>query len=86
MKPLTLKMTAFGPYANDEFIDFEKFGDSGLFLICGDTGSGKTTIFDAIFYALYGIASGDLHDAKNFRSDYANDKLLTSVEFKFEFV
>lgn len=85
MKPLSLRMTAFGPYANIEIIDFTKFGDKGMFLISGDTGAGKTTIFDAIIYALYGVASGSLrNDSKTFRSDYANDSIKTEVEFVFE--
>ena len=85
MKPLSLKMSAFGPYANIETIDFTKFGEKGMFLISGDTGSGKTTIFDAIIYALYGVASGSLrNDSKSFRSDYTNNSIKTEVEFSFE--
>lgn len=84
MKPISLKISAFGPYASEENIDFTKFGDKGMFLISGDTGSGKTTIFDAIIYALYGEASGSLRDNKSFRSDYTRDNIKTFVEFKFE--
>lgn len=88
MKPLYLKMQAFGPYANNVEIDFEKLGKSGLFLIAGNTGAGKTTIFDAICYAIFGDLNGE---DKNFsrnkdtlRSKYAADDLLTKVELKFE--
>lgn len=84
MRPLYLKMTAFGAYSKTVEIDFTKFGDTGMFLICGDTGSGKTTIFDAIIYALYGEASGSLRDNKSFRSDYTKDSTPTNVVFTFE--
>lgn len=85
MKPLNLKLTAFGPYANIATIDFSKFGDKGMFLISGDTGAGKTTIFDAIVYALYGVASGSLrNDSKSFRSDYTHSSVKTEVELTFE--
>ena len=68
MKPIKLKMSAFGPYAGEmQEIDFEQFEERGLFLISGDTGAGKTTIFDAICFALYGITSGSYRDTKNLR-------------------
>ena len=71
MKPLQLTMRAFGAYAGEQIIDFTLLGDKNFFLIHGPTGSGKTTILDAISFALYGSASGDLRESKNLRSDYA---------------
>ena len=83
MRPLTLTMSAFGPYADKTVIDFNELGKQGLYLICGDTGAGKTTIFDAITYALYGEASGDFRKSDMFRSKYAKDETLTFVTLKF---
>ncbi|TLS36759.1 AAA family ATPase [Pseudalkalibacillus caeni] len=85
MKPLTLKMTAFGPYKKTETIDFHELKHNRLFVVSGNTGAGKTTIFDAICFALYGSASGeDRNDYKMLRSDFADDDIHTSVEFEFE--
>lgn len=83
MKPLKLTMQAFGPYAGKEVIDFESI-DHGLFLICGPTGSGKTTLFDAIKYALYNETSGKARTPKDMRSTHAAPSDLTFVELVFE--
>jgi len=85
MKPVSLTMSAFGPYAGRTEIDFTRLAESGVFLITGDTGAGKTTIFDAVSYALYGEASGgrERRNSKSFRSDYAGAKTETFVEFRF---
>lgn len=84
MKPIKLMMSAFGSYANMEELNFSDLGDNGLFLITGETGSGKTTIFDAISYALYGKASGSSRSNYNMlRSDYAEKRAKTHVEFEF---
>ena len=83
MRPLQLKMSAFGPYAGTETIDFERLGASGLYLITGDTGAGKTTIFDAITFALFGEASGGGREAKSFRSKYALPDVPTKVRLVF---
>lgn len=84
MKPLKLKMSAFGSYANEEALDFSELGGNGLYLITGETGSGKTTIFDAISYALFGKASGNARNSyKMLRSDYAEGRTKTFVELDF---
>ena len=85
MKPVKLIMSAFGPYADKTEIDFERFGGQGLYLITGDTGAGKTTIFDAIAFALYGEASGDVRKADMFRSKYAKEDTATYVAFSFDY-
>lgn len=83
MRPIRLEMSAFGPYAGRTVVDFDKLGKSGLYLITGDTGAGKTTLFDAITYALYGEASGDTRDAGMFRSKYAAPETPTEVCLTF---
>lgn len=83
MKPLCLTMEAFGPYAQKEEIDFRLLGNKSFFLITGPTGSGKTSILDAITFALYGSASGDLRATKALRSDYATPENKTMVTLLF---
>ena len=77
-------MSAFGPYADKVEIDFNKLGNKGLYLITGDTGAGKTTIFDAIVFALFGEASGSSRERNMFRSKYAKPDIPTFVELEFE--
>ena len=84
MRPLKLTISAFGPYAGECALDLESLGTGGLYLITGDTGAGKTTIFDAICYALYGKASGGARDNSDlFRSKYAAPETPTFVELEF---
>lgn len=82
MKPLKLTMTAFGPYAEQTTIDFREL-NQGVYLITGDTGAGKTTIFDAIVFALYGVGSGSGRDDNMFHSDYVDKFSDTEVELVF---
>lgn len=83
MKPLKIKISAFGPYKNCIDIDFEKLGESGIFLITGDTGAGKTTIFDSISFALFGEVSGSDRPVPSVRSDFADNDTETFVELEF---
>ena len=85
MKPIQLVLSAFGPYVERTVIDFSALGEEGLFLIAGDTGAGKTMIFDAISFALYGEASGgkEKRKSKSFHSDYVSDQTETYVELTF---
>ena len=84
MKPLKLTLCAFICYAAEQVIDFTKLGANGIYLITRQTGSGKTTIFDAISYALYGEASGDARDRPDkLRSQYAANNVKTFVDFDF---
>lgn len=83
MKPILLTITAFGPYSGTVTLDFEKLGDARLFLISGPTGAGKTTVLDAMVYALYGESSGGLRSGATMRSDYADTTTPTSVTFTF---
>lgn len=83
MKPLNLTLQAFGPYAGEQTLDFSVLGDSNLFLIWGPTGAGKTSLMDAICFALFGESSGGLRDADQLRSHLAPDALPTRVSFEF---
>ena len=78
-------MSAFGPYAHEVTVDFERLGREGIYLVCGDTGAGKTTIFDAISYALFGRTSGAGRDARELRSQFATIDDPTFVELAFSY-
>ncbi|MEG0214716.1 MAG: SMC family ATPase [Hungatella sp.] len=83
MKPISLMLSAWGPYPGEETVDFSGFGQSGLFLITGPTGSGKTTIFDGITFALYGEVSGSIREKDSLRSDFAKPDRSTDVTLLF---
>ena len=85
MRPLKLTISGFGPYAGTQELDFSQLGSSGLYLITGDTGAGKTTIFDAITYALFGEASGSNREPAMLRSKYAKPEDPTEVELVFAY-
>lgn len=83
MKPISMELSAFGPYKDKVVIDFTKIGENGIFLITGDTGAGKTTIFDAIVFALYGDVSGSNRQVSTVRSDFAEPDTKTYVSLQF---
>ena len=85
MRPIKLTISAFGPYAGETVIELDKLGRNGLYLITGDTGAGKTTIFDAITFALYGEPSGSTRETSMLRSKYADDDTDTFVEMIFTY-
>ena len=84
MRPLSLEMHLFGPYTETTTIDFSRFGEGGVFLITGDTGAGKTTLFDGMVYALYGRVTNDRRTGPSLRSDYATVQDATWVRLTFE--
>lgn len=85
MRPIELTLSAFGSYKGTEHIDFTQLGETGVFLISGNTGAGKSTIFDAISFALFGEASGALRNGSMLRSEYADATTRTFVELRFEY-
>ncbi len=84
MRPLHLQIRGIGPFAEEENVPFDRLSENGLYLITGDTGAGKTTIFDAICFALFGEVSGDVRESGTLRSDYAKLEQDSQVTFRFE--
>lgn len=85
MRPIRIEMSAFGPYAGKQIVEMNRLGTSGIYLITGDTGAGKTTIFDAIVFALYGTASSDRRSGDMLRSRYAEPDTPTEVKLVFAY-
>ncbi|HRA70909.1 MAG TPA: AAA family ATPase, partial [Trichococcus flocculiformis] len=85
MRPLKLEMNAFGPYKEKIVLDFTQFQNQTLFLVSGPTGAGKTTIFDAIAYALYDVASGSSREKDTFKSQFATEESICYVDLTFEY-
>ncbi len=83
MRPIKLVMSGFGPYAGKTVLDLDKLGDRGLYLVAGETGAGKTTIFDAISFALFGEPSGEVRERSMLRSKFAAPDMPTEVELTF---
>ncbi len=83
MKPLWLSIQAFGPFADNETVDFTKLGSNPLFLINGATGAGKSTILDALCFSLYGQTTGAERDASQMRCDFAEPTRLTEISLEF---
>ena len=84
MKPISLEISAWGPYKKVEQIEFTKLWERGLFLVTGPTGAGKTTVFDAISFAIYGNLSGQMREKNSVRSDFADGDTKTYVRLKME--
>ncbi|MFR8335791.1 MAG: AAA family ATPase [Eisenbergiella massiliensis] len=80
MKPITLTLCGWGPFRDSQTVDFTKLSENGIFLITGQTGAGKTTVFDGITYALYGNMSGEIREKNSVRSDFAEDDTPTFAE------